>query len=520
MYISGLELLLVKKSPFMKNGFLILLLLLFPSNYLSAQPTRLTSLDAYIQNGLDSWELPGLALGIIKDGEIILAKGYGVQKAGDSHSVNPETLFAIGSNTKAFTATGLGMLMADHQLHWDDRVVNHLPNFLLHDPYTTREIRIRDLLCHRSGYGLWAGDLVFWGSNYSREEVVQRMRYLEPSFGFRSRYAYSNQMFILAGAVLEAAANTSWEQFMVDRIFTPLNMSRTLPGGAAISEVENVATPHSRILGQIIPIDHRPIDNAAPAGAIYSSVDDMLKWLRFQLDEGVVNEEQLIPTEILRETHTPQIFRGGYPISEEENPRSHFQAYGLGWGIHDYANHVIISHTGGVDGFFSLSGIIPQLDLGVVILTNNDQNAFYRALFNYILDIYLELPEVDWSEKFLLDRNLEGSNTDRLRALNTQPNLALEAYAGTYENQHYGLAEVTYNPDSGLRLHLKAHDGLQGPLEHWHYDTFEATWVDPYWQTSLVPFALNEYGKATSFSIKVREDFIDTLTYTFTRISD
>ena len=501
----------------MRSLLIHLLFLLACSTSLLAQPARLSSLDSYIDEAMQHWDLPGLAIGIIHNDQIVYQKGFGVKKLGDPSPVDTETLFAIGSNTKAFTATGLGLLQAEGKLHWDDRVIDHLSPFVLYDPYTTREIRIRDLLCHRSGYGLWAGDLVFWGSNYSRDEIIERMRYLKPSFGFRSRYAYSNQMFILAGAVLEAAAGMSWEDFMVTRLFNPLEMQHTLPGASTINTIENVASPHSVIQDTLVSIAHRPIDNAAPAGAIYSNVQDMLKWLQFQLNDGIHEGEELLPASILRETHTPQVYRGGYPISENPNARSHFRAYGLGWGIHDYADHIVISHTGGVDGFFSHSGIVPEENLGIVILTNDDQNGLYRALFDYILDIYLDQSEVDWSQLSIENRVARVLVSENPRILDTQPSLARETYAGKYVNQHYGEAEVTYHPETGLQIHLKAHDGLQGPMTHWHFDTFEATWVDPYWKTSLVHFDLDEEGKPSSFSIKVREDFIDTLSYTFER---
>lgn len=235
-------------------------------------------IDAYVARVMKTFEVPGLSLAIVKDGQIVLTKGYGVRETGKLEPVDEHTLFGIASNTKAFTATALAMLVDEGKLRWDDPVVRHLPWFQLYDPYVTRELTVRDLLTHRSGLGLGAGDLLFWpGTTFTRDEILHRMRYVKPASSFRSRYAYDNILYLAAGQIIPAITGKSWDDFVRERIFSPVGMTSSTTTVSGFKRGQNVATPHARIEGQVQPIPWMNIDNTAPAGAINSSAADMAK---------------------------------------------------------------------------------------------------------------------------------------------------------------------------------------------------------------------------------------------------
>jgi CubicO group peptidase (beta-lactamase class C family) len=336
-----------------------LLIALFLALPTFCQPVALGDLDDYIQRAMKTFDVPGVAVAIVKDGQVVLAKGYGVSKLGESASVDAHTLFGIGSNTKAFTAASLGILVDEGKLTWDDRVVDHLPGFQMYDPYVTNEMTIRDLLTHRSGLGLGAGDLLFFPpSSYTRNDIIAKLRYIKPESSFRSKYAYDNLLYMVAGQIIPAVTGKQWKDFIRERIFATVGMSDSTTSVADLHSGGNFATPHSEVENKLQPIPAAQIDNVAPAGAINSSVSDMAKWMIVQLAGGQLSggNRRLFSEKVGRETWSAQtILPIGEPPPALAALRTNFAAYGLGWGLREYRGHKYVSHTGGCQAMFHRS---------------------------------------------------------------------------------------------------------------------------------------------------------------------
>jgi CubicO group peptidase (beta-lactamase class C family) len=472
----------------------------------------LKGIDAYILKAMKDWELPGLAVAVVKDDKVVMAKGYGLKEVGKNEPVDENTLFAIGSNSKAFTATALALLVQDKKLSWEDPVTNYLKGFQLFDPYVTREIMVRDLLCHRSGLGR-RGDALWYGQDFSRDEILRRIRFLKPNSSFRSQYGYQNIMFLAAGQIIPSVAGVSWDDFIKERIFKPLGMNRSNTSTKDLPAVDNVAAPHTKRDGKVVAIPYRNIDNVAPAGSINSSVMEMAQWHRFQLGNGKYGEKQILDPAILQVTHDPHITIPVRPERKKEFPSNHFSAYGLGWVLEDYRGRLIIWHNGGIDGMLSHQGFLPEENLGIVVLTNSDRNRLDAALFYRIVDTFLGEPVKDWSQTFLAEAK-EGEakaeearkKSEESRVRNTKPSLEVPGYCGTYENEMYGTAEV--KSEAG-KLILYFNSKPMGVLDHWHYDTFKVKAEAlgslrflELLEDSLVTFALNAQGKVAKMEIE------------------
>jgi CubicO group peptidase (beta-lactamase class C family) len=472
----------------------------------------LKDIDAYILKAMKDWDLPGLAVAVVKDDKVVLARGYGLREVGKPDQVDENTLFAIGSNTKAFTATALALLVQDKKLLWDDPVTNHLKGFQLYDPYVSREIMVRDLLAHRSGLGR-RGDALWYGQDYSRDEILRRIRFLKPNSSFRSQYGYQNIMFLAAGQIIPAVTGMSYDNFIKERLFKPLGMNRSNTSTKDLPGVDNVATPHTKKDGKVVAIPYRNIDNIAPAGSINSSVAEMAQWHRFQLGNGTYAGNKILDPAILQVTHDPHIVMPVGPDRKKEFPTNHFVAYGLGWVLEDYRGRLIIWHNGGIDGMLSHQGFLPEENLGVVVLTNSDRNRLDAALFYRIVDAFLGEPVKDWSQIFLAQakEGLAKAEEARKKAAesrvqNTKPSLETANYCGTYENKLYGTAEV--KSEAG-KIILYFNSKPMGVLDHWHYDTFK---VNPkafgsllfieILEDTLVTFALNAQGKVARMDIE------------------
>jgi CubicO group peptidase (beta-lactamase class C family) len=490
------------------------------------QPDILNHLETYIPEAMQEWGIPGLALAVVKDGDVALAKGFGVCELGKSEPVNEHTLFAIASNTKAFTATALGLLVQEGKLTWDDPVVKHLPGFQLYDPYVTHAITIRDLLCHRSGLPTWGGDLIAYGSRYTRDEILHRVRHIPPALGFRSAYSYSNLMYLAAGQIIAAVTPLSWDDFIQQRFFQALGMSRSNTSVRELAGKGNVAMPHELRNGQKRVVPYHPNDNKAPAGSINSTVWDIAQWLRLQLDNGRFHGEQLVDPQIIEETRTLHTPIPIPPSVRKLIPSQHFSAYGLGWGLMDYQGRLVVHHDGGLDGMESMVGFLPEEQLGIVILTNYLPHYFLSPLFYGIVDAYLQVPRQDWNQMLLAQHKesvaKKAEEKKRLldaRVQGTQPTLPLKEYAGKYTSVLYGDA-IVREEEGKLSLQMLAHPAVAGELVHWHYDTFLCRWTDPVWDQSLIPFITNGQGQVQEFRVKVREDWIDPLEYIFRQSSD
>ena len=469
----------------------------------TGQADVLRDVSAYVEQARTDWGIAGMAVAIVRDDSVIYARGFGVRTEGQSEPVDVNTLFAIGSNTKAFTAAAIGTLVDDGSMSWDDAVTEHLPEFLLYDPYVTREITIRDALSHRSGLGR-RGDMIWYGTPFDRAEVIRRVRHLEPNTSFRSQFGYQNIMFIAAGEAAARAAGQSWDDLVHERLLEPLGMQRSNTSVTALRGVDNVATPHTLRDGRTVPIAWRNIDNAGPAGSINSSAAEMTNWLRMLLADGMLDGRRILSAATVREMETPHTIAG--PGVDSLFPMRHFSTYGLGLGLSDYYGRLLVSHTGGIDGMLSSVALMPEEDLGIVLLTNTDSHAAYTALTYYILDALIGAPRRDWSAEALQrDREARSAAAEaqaaaaERRAVGTRPTHALADYVGTYESDLYGTASIALE-DGALVLHR--FETMRIPLEHWHYDTFRGTWDDALMGTSMVTFELSSAGKVSGFELQ------------------
>ncbi len=486
---------------------LLLVSLFFGALSLQAGEYPLNDLDGYIEKSRRDWEIPGLAVAIVKDDSLILAKGYGIKEIGKEEEVDEHTLFAIASNTKAFTASLLGVLVEEGKLDWDDRVIDCMPNFHMYDPYVTGEITIRDLLTHRSGLPTFGGDHIWIGNTHNREEIILRLRYLEPSASFRSKYQYQNLMFLVAGQIIPAVSGQSWDEAIEERIFEPLGMSESNTSVRYLKDAGNVATPHEIVEGKLLPIAYDNMDATAPAGAINSNAVDMAKWMRLNLNGGRFEGERILSPEVMKELHATQ-----FPLEvssfSEENFGTRFAGYGLGWGVWDYKGHKALSHGGGLSGMISYQILLPEIHLGVIILTNFAPNRLARALAYRIIDVFIGEPVRDWSVDYLKQREEEREKKKKAeeelqskRVKGTRPSLALEEYTGTYSEDFSGIAEVRF--ENG-KLIFDYNPRYIGVLEHWHYDTFRVHWRHPIFdmeEKTFLAFYLDETGEVTGLKV-------------------
>lgn len=474
----------------------------------SAKRNPLAGLDEYVEHAMKEWHVPGLAIAIVKDDSVVYAKGFGVREVGKADRVDSHTIFAIGSNTKAFTSATVAMMVDRKKMRWDDKVTTYLPGFQLYDPYVTREITIRDVLSHRSGLGR-RGDMLWYGSKYDRDEVLRRIRFLEPNSSFRSEFGYQNIMFLAAGQAMAHAAGKSWDGVIVSEIFRPLGMSESSTSTDSLRGKPDVATPHLIDGDDVTPIPWRNIDNMAPAGSINSSVSDMTHWIRMQLDTGTYGGRKIVSAANLDVTHSPQTIIGS--PHDTLFPSSHFTLYGMGWVLQDYLGRELVWHNGGIDGMLSEVRLVPEEKLGFVILSNAEGHNLNPAISYRILDAYLGAPKRDWSAIFLAqqkqaeaaqaeaERKLEAA-----RAKNTKPSLPLERYVGSYADSMYGVATVKL--ENG-KLMLRYGPTFYGELEHWQYDTFRAHWRDKRLGMGFVTFALDARARVTDMDVEGLADF-------------
>jgi CubicO group peptidase (beta-lactamase class C family) len=471
----------------------------------------LSELDNYIEKARKEWQVPGLSIAIVKNDSIRFSRGYGVIKAGHNEPVDENTIFAIASNTKAFTATALAILVDEGKIHWDDRVCTYLPDFSLYDPYISNEIRIRDLLCHRSGLKTFSGDLLWYETNYSRGDVLQRTRYLKPSYGFRYRYGYSNIMYLAAGQAIPKAAGMSWDDFVRHRILEPLGMEHTYITLEEMADETNVAQPHhvDLMAGKTIVLPYMRWDNIAPAGALNSSASDMANWIRFQLQMGEWNGSQIVSRENLWETRMMHTVRTVDMQSQNVWTSKHFEGYGLGWQLYDYHGCKVMGHGGGSDGMISRVTIIPEENLGFVILTNSI-NALPVSLTFYILDKYFTGKSYDWSGLYL-QNSLQNIKMEKEKWLEYKlsadpdvgPSLSLQEYCGVYGGELYGNVEVLLH-QGDLVLDFLPSPKMIGDLSILEGDTFLIRLRDnPSLPEGIVRFLLDESGNVGELMVDI-----------------
>ena len=448
-----------------------------------------------------AWETPGASIAVVHDGKVAMVKGYGFRTKGSGALVDPGTVFATGSISKTFTASAVAALIAQDRMRWDDRVIDHLPGFRLKDPYVTREIRIRDLLSHRTG--LTRGELLWYYAPFDRREILRRLQYLDQESGFRSGFSYNNLMYVAAGEAVAAASGMSWDSFVAETFFRPLGMTST--GTSLVGLGGDFATPHARIDGTVQPIAWLNVDNIAPAGGVNSSAADLAKWMLFQLADGKNGSKALLRPADVAEMRTPQTIIPITPGSRADLTDPLFRAYGLGWYLEDYHGVRIAYHGGRIDGMSSRLTLVPKLNLGIAILTNRGRSNLPDALTFRLLDAYLGTPPRDWSTEMLQlgPDPYEKREQDRKALLakripGTHPSLPLKRYAGLYESKLYGPLDVAYD---GKSLTLTRSAEAVATLSHFHYDTFFADFANPALRDRLVRFEIDQYGRVSALEL-------------------
>ncbi len=467
---------------------------------------KLKKFRLFLNAEMKRWEVPGIGVGIVKDGKIVLAEGFGYRNLEQKLPVTPDTLFAIGSASKAFTTMDIGILVDEGKLDWDKPVRAYLPEFALKDEIATERMTVRDLVCHRSG--LPRHDLLWYGSPVSRKDLVGRLRFLDFSADVRTTFQYNNLMYLTAGYIVGQVTDSSWEEFTRKRIFGPLGMTNSNFSVEDSKKSADHSRPYIKKDNVVTEIPFRNIDTIGPAGSINSSVNDMLKWVKFHLDKGKVGEAQIISEAGQKEMYTPAMFMREPTLSVQPDGQSDM-SYGLGWFLETYRGHRLVHHGGAIDGFYYLNAFLPGDGLGVVISSNLSGTPLVWISMGYILDMMLDL-EQGW-EKLSLER-FEKAKKDREKAeeekkkkeeehvQGTKPSHALEDYAGVYENPAYGEIPIEFK-DNGLTGKFNS---FPFNLEHWHYDLFKAR--DPQSKVSSVDglqvtFQTNAKGDIDRLSI-------------------
>lgn len=460
----------------------ILLLLLVSGTNTAAQITT-PQVDELVERTLKTFDVPGIAVAIVKDGKVMHAKGYGVKSILTKEKVDANTLFGIASNSKAFTSAALAILVDQGKVKWDDKVVQYIPEFKMYNNYVTNEFTIRDLLTHRSGLGLGAGDLMIWPdkNNFTTQDIIRNLQYLKPVSAFRTKYDYDNLLYIVAGEVIKRASAQSWCDFVEKNIMQPLQMTQSAGSFLRLKDTLNVIAPHVPIDGKLKAISRYEGTTFDPAAGIYSSVNDLSKWVIMQLQKGRYGNEQLFSEKQHREMWTPQTLMPNPP-----NPpyTSNFKAYGLGWQLLDINGFKQVSHTGGLDGIVTQVLMIPEINLGIIVLTNQQSGAAFTAISNTIKDSYLNLEPDDYVAILSKQRKDKEDKADEITnevwtivAKNQKQKVKtnFKKYTGTYKDNWFG--EITLSENKGrFYFNSKHSPQLSGEVFFYEDHTFAVKW--------------------------------------------
>lgn len=521
----------------LKNTWLLIVYCILSAVYSFAQPSFIKdSLDKYIEREMKRWNIPGAAVAIVKDGKVAAMKGYGVKDASTplsmTNKVDENTLFQIASNSKAFTGTAIAILDHQKRLSLDDKITKWMPDFRLRDTLATREVTIKDMLCHRIGFQTFQSDLLNWNCNLSRKELIRNMRNVKPVYSFRAHYGYCNSGFLAAGEIIPLVTDTSWDDYIKYHFFNPLKMVRSSTTYKTIIADNNRCKPYTIVDDKLILLPYANVDNLGPAASINSCVKDLANWLLMQLDSGKFEGKRVVPFEAL------QMTRASNTIVADMNPKggSNFQNYGLGWFLVDYNGRKVIRHDGGADGFVTTTCLVPSLGLGITVLTNTDVNAFYSALRTQIIDAYLNLPYSNHSERIYkvvsANTKTENEETKKMKeaaAKKPIPAMLMEDYAGTYTNEVYGKIVIrsisspiyigndnTPKPgEKSLTILFTHHPFLTGKLEPMGENDFLCTYSVATYGIKKINFIVKE-GKIKNVIIRVN-DFVDRMEYEFTK---
>src|SRR5688500_12754204 len=493
----------------MKRNIALLLLLFVLVQFSAAQSIdeEVREIDEYAQAVLKTHGGPCMAVAIVKDDKVVLAKGYGTRELGKTSPVDENTLFAIASNSKAFTTGALAILVDEKKLNWEDKVSKYLPDFQMYDPWVTSELTIRDLVTHRVGLDTFSGDLLWYEANYTADQILGRVKYLKPVSSFRTRYGYQNLMYIAAGKIVEKVAGKPWCTFVRERILDPLGMSQTTCGFGTLGE--NAALPHNESGGTLRALPHGNVNGGYGAVALNSSVNDLSKWVRTQLGKGKFEGKQIFSEAQAWQLHQPHLAQQISETAWKGNPTRHFTGVASGWFVYDYHGRKIINHSGGLDGMLSYTVLIPEENAGFVVLTNSEFPSFV-VMMNKIRDILVNAPKRDYNAEAVeqVKRNKAAAEAqikkdNEARAANTRPSLPLLGYAGTYSDELYGA--ITIAEEGGrLVMRFSRSPNFVADLEHWNYDTFQIKWrpsVSYNFPRGWVTFTIDKNGKTDELKI-------------------
>jgi CubicO group peptidase (beta-lactamase class C family) len=451
------------------------------------------------------WLVPGMAVGVVKDGEVVYTNSYGYRDVERQLPVTTKTLFAIGSSTKAFTAMAIGMLVDDGKLNLDTPVIEYMPDFRLYDDYATLHTTPRDILCHRTGMPGY--DALWMLSHGSREEFYRRLRYLEPSAGFRDVFQYNNLMYMVAGVLVGRLSGGSWEEFVAERIFKPLGMEHSNSRVTDSQKADDFSQPYMTFTGEPVKVPFRNLDVTGPAGSINSNIEDMTKWISLHLNNGKTNNGQIVSAASLAQTHLPNIVMR-CPLYEK---MAQCSVYGQGWGISNYRGHSLIEHGGNIDGFSSLVSLLPEENTGIVVLANSINFMCY-VIVRDIYDRLLGLEKRDWNSHYgalfaeIMEMFSASAGAKEEQKPETNPSLPLADHTGIYEHPAFGPVDVNVKDD---RLAVKFQSGLTSVLEHFHFDLFKGTTSDFYMPAVNVRFYLSNAGAVESLSMPLETAVAD-----------
>ncbi|MBV9987650.1 MAG: serine hydrolase [Chitinophagaceae bacterium] len=494
------------------------LLCIFLSYSVFAQPISSRAIDSLAERSMKAFDVPGLAVGVIKDGRLIHAKGYGVRSLNTRQPMDENTLFGIASNSKAFTAAALGILVDEGKIKWDDKVRDYIPEFKLYNPYVSEEFTIRDLLTHRSGLGLGAGDLMFFpdSSDFTLKDVLYNLRFLKQTSGFRTKYDYDNNLYIVAGEVVARVAGRSWDEFVTERILRPLGMNRTATSFDRLTDQSNVIEGHAAVNGNVQVIARSTMKIGHSAGGVNSNITDLAKWVQTLLAGGKYGDgKRLYSDRIARELWTPQTI---IPVNNPGPYNTHFSSYGLGFFLSDVSGYKQVTHTGGLEGMVTQITMLPELGLGIVVLTNQQEGGAFVSITNQIKDAYLGKTGTDWvsllsanrKQSLAMANHLTDSiwhEIDQTRLSGKTPDIRL--FTGTYRDPWLGDVLISVK-DGRPWFDSKRSPKLTGELFPYKGNTFVVKWRDRSMDAdAFVNFSLDEEGRASGITMRAISPLTD-----------
>lgn len=495
-----------------------LTMLLTTAGHSQNNPFVSDSLTAYIEKGMKDWQIPGLAIAIVKDGKVVLMKGFGERNIQTHEKVDENTLFMIASNSKLFTGTALSQLAYNKKLTLNDKITRYFPDFQLYDKNATAQVTIKDMLSHHIGTKTFQGDFTFWDGNLSRNQIIDRMRLLKPTGLFRQDFGYCNSCFLAAGEIIPKVSGKPWEVYVYDSIVLPLGMKNTHMLTSGMPQRPNVSKPYSTsFTGDLHELPYDQVDNLGPAGSMVSNVKDMARWLQLQLDSGRYEGKRILPWPVIRATRDMATV-----ISSRKNSAypTHYTGYGLGVFMTDYNGKQVFWHTGGAFGFVTNTCFVPEENLGITILTNNDNQNFFEALRYQILDAYLGVPYVNRSLQQLPGHIKETAEAVKnlaamqARVKGTAPEQAIAAYTGSYVNEVYGTISITSMADE-LLITFNSHNNLTAFMRYMDKGEWMLVYSNPAFGVFPAKFSI-ENKKVISVDIKA-SDFVEFDSYVFTK---